>query len=174
LDRDDRELFAYHWHPKGLSPVVHPHLHLTRVSPFLLPAHGSHKSLELPIDKAHFPTGHVTLQQVSRLLIEDLGVEPARRIGSKSSNQRPDSPSATTSLLDLTSHLLFPISYCLLPIAFCLLPPPVIFFAAHRLPLHGSTIIHCGSHPDRCYRRARSWMAGHAQVAQAATLDCIG
>jgi hypothetical protein len=77
LDRSDRELFAYHWHPDGLSPTVEPHLHMSGVASFLLPpSQESQKSTELPLNKAHFPTGPVTLQQVIRLLIEDLGVEP--------------------------------------------------------------------------------------------------
>jgi hypothetical protein len=77
LDRNGRELFAYHWHPEGLSSIVNPHLHKRGAAPFVLPpTRGSDDLTELPIGKAHFPTGHITLRQVIRLLIEDLGVEP--------------------------------------------------------------------------------------------------
>ena len=28
LDSEQREVLAYHWHPRGNSPIVRPHLHL--------------------------------------------------------------------------------------------------------------------------------------------------
>ncbi len=71
----DEELFVYHFHPESESVIHHPHLHMI-APPFDLPQHPSGQpSVKLPISKAHFPTGHVTLQQVIRLLIEDFGVE---------------------------------------------------------------------------------------------------
>jgi hypothetical protein len=78
LDRGERELLAYHWHPQGLSSIAHPHLHLSGVEPFVLSLAPNHESTEFSVDKAHFPTGPVTLQRIIRLLIEDLGVEPRR------------------------------------------------------------------------------------------------
>jgi len=76
LDRGDREVFAYHWHPNGLSSIVYPHFHLSGVGPIALTVPESGSISDLSMSKAHFPTGHVTLQQVIRLLIEDFGVEP--------------------------------------------------------------------------------------------------
>jgi hypothetical protein len=63
---DGPMLLAYHWHPVGVSPVTHPHLHLG----------GSLGGLDL--SKAHLPTGPVALPDVLRFAIEDLGVEPLR------------------------------------------------------------------------------------------------
>ena len=71
-----RELFVYHWHPSGRSQNRDPHLHISAVTLRLTGGRSRQVDRKLPIDKAHFPTGQVTLQQVIRLLIEDLGVEP--------------------------------------------------------------------------------------------------
>jgi hypothetical protein len=76
LDLSGQELFVYHWHPDGLSDVDEPHLHIAR-EPFTLSAsRPGREARSLAIDKAHFPTGHVTIPQVIRFLIRDLGVEP--------------------------------------------------------------------------------------------------
>lgn len=64
--RDGRTLLAYHWHPIGPSPITTPHLHLG----------GTVTGIDL--SKAHLPTGSVTLQDVLRFAILDLGVEPLR------------------------------------------------------------------------------------------------
>ncbi len=80
LDREERELFAYHWHPAGVSPVRFPHLHLPRVS-LIAPTGGSPLGglSEIGIGKAHFPTGPISLEGVIGLLIRDFGVVPRRR-----------------------------------------------------------------------------------------------
>ena len=63
---DGPMILAYHWHPVGVSPVTWPHLHLAG------------QVASVPFDKAHLPTGHVTLQAVLHFAISDLGVEPIR------------------------------------------------------------------------------------------------
>jgi hypothetical protein len=70
LAGEGRELLAYHWHAAGPSPVVSPHLHLGAA--LLRP------ELARPFGRAHWPTGHVTLTELLRVAIVDLGVEPLR------------------------------------------------------------------------------------------------
>jgi hypothetical protein len=65
-DEDERELFAYHWHPIGRSHVTTPHLHIS----------GRTEPPELA--QAHYPTGPVTLADVVRPLIADFQVPPRR------------------------------------------------------------------------------------------------
>ena len=68
LDSEQREVLVYHWHPRGNSPVVRPHLHLERGS-----------LVERPeVRDAHLPTGAISIGAFLRLLIEDLSVEAAR------------------------------------------------------------------------------------------------
>ena len=79
MNRNGHELFAYHWHPKGLSPIKAPHLHVTGASPFVLsPTPGRQETISIPVGKAHFPTGPISLQSIIRLLIEDFSVQSAR------------------------------------------------------------------------------------------------
>ena len=68
LDSDQREVLTYHWHPRGNSPVVMPHLHLERGALV-----GRHE-----VRDAHLPTGPISIGTFLRLLIEDLAVEPVR------------------------------------------------------------------------------------------------
>lgn len=75
LDRDDREIVAYHWHPEGVSSVTEPHLHL---SGRLNPLDTGPRDVPIPLGEMHLPTGTVTLTQVVRLLITEFGVEPRR------------------------------------------------------------------------------------------------
>jgi hypothetical protein len=63
---EQRELFAYHWHPVSRSHVTGPHLHIS----------GRTEPAEL--GDAHFPTGLITLGDVVRLLIEDFQMRPRR------------------------------------------------------------------------------------------------
>ena len=65
---DGIEILAYQWHPEGVSSVITPHLHLASGSGVTRPR----------LLGAHLPTGHVTLAQFVRCLIEELGVEPRR------------------------------------------------------------------------------------------------
>lgn len=59
-------LLAYHCDPAGVRPITFSHLHFG----------GSVRSVDL--SKSHLPTGLVTLQDVLRFAIADLGVEPLR------------------------------------------------------------------------------------------------
>jgi hypothetical protein len=56
-----QELASWHWHPGTGNP--HPHLHVPGG-----PAGGS----------THLPTGRVSIESVIRVLLTDLGVQPAR------------------------------------------------------------------------------------------------
>ena len=68
-DSDEREVLLYHWHPRGGSPVVSPHLHL---------GNGAQVGRRVVRD-AHLPTGHVLLSSLLRLLIVEMGVQPRRQ-----------------------------------------------------------------------------------------------
>lgn len=75
LDREEREILAFHWHPVGLSNVTDPHLHLSsRLNPLDM---GRNQD---PLDLAgmHMPTGFVALEDVVRLLITEFGIIPRR------------------------------------------------------------------------------------------------
>lgn len=66
LDADQREILAFHWHPSSRSPITEPHLHL---------GPGARVGYDR-LHRAHIPTGHITIQDVLLLAINDLGVEP--------------------------------------------------------------------------------------------------
>jgi hypothetical protein len=68
-DGFENELLAYHWHPIGLSHVRTPHLHLGA---------STVRNDAIPINETHLPTGVVTLPEIVRYLIEEIGVEPNR------------------------------------------------------------------------------------------------
>jgi hypothetical protein len=62
-----REIFAYHYHPKGTSPIKYPHIHVGTNDPRL--DHG----------KTHLPTGIVTLEQIIHCLITEFEIPPLRQ-----------------------------------------------------------------------------------------------
>jgi hypothetical protein len=64
-----REIFGYHWHPQGRSSVTYPHLHL-----YAGAGVGEYDIL----NKAHFPTGRIALEEVLQLAITHFGVRPLR------------------------------------------------------------------------------------------------
>lgn len=66
-DADDNELVAYPWHPAARSAVTWLHLHL---GTFSQPA---------GLERVHLPTGRVALEQILRLAISELGVQPRRK-----------------------------------------------------------------------------------------------
>ena len=68
LDSDQREVLTYHWHPRGNSPVVMPHLHLEQGAIVGRPE----------VRDAHLPTGPISVAIFLRFLIDDLSVEPVR------------------------------------------------------------------------------------------------
>lgn len=61
LDDDDKQMFAWHWHPFGLSTFAEPHVHPYRIGPGGLPPDG------------HYPSGRVSLEMVVRCCITQLG-----------------------------------------------------------------------------------------------------
>lgn len=67
-DAASHEVIAYHWHPAGRSFVEYPHLHMQA---------GAQVGRR-DIANAHLPTGWVTLNDVIRLAIAELGVTPRR------------------------------------------------------------------------------------------------
>lgn len=73
LDREEREILAFHWHPIGLSDVTDPHLHLSsRMNPIEM----GRDQEPLPLADMHIPTGFVALEDVVRLLISEFGIRP--------------------------------------------------------------------------------------------------
>lgn len=68
FDRNQKELLAYHLHTRGRSHVTYAHLHLG-------PALAIPSS---PAADAHLPTGIISLPDVLRLAIAELGVAPRR------------------------------------------------------------------------------------------------
>lgn len=78
-DRSDREIFSYHWHPEGASPIQFPHFHVDGAPPVMLtPMPDETQPYRLALDKAHFATGIITLEEVVALLIRDFDVQPRR------------------------------------------------------------------------------------------------
>lgn len=67
VDDQHQEFAAFHWHPSGQSAIRWPHLHI-----------GPALSYSNYLSNAHLPTGRVAFEQVIRLAIEDLGVQPRR------------------------------------------------------------------------------------------------
>ena len=67
---DGLEIFGYHWHPEGPSPIIFPHLHIGR---------GCGIGSPEVVGKAHFPTGRVAFEDVIRFLIDEF-VKPDRTL----------------------------------------------------------------------------------------------
>lgn len=67
-DESGQEVLSYQWHPDSRSPITWPHLHL---------AAGAEVA-HLHVARAHLSTGRVSIEQVLRLAIGELGVEPLR------------------------------------------------------------------------------------------------
>lgn len=68
VNRGDKELLAYQWNPLGSGRVGHPHLHVGTAAGELID----------DFHRWHLPTGHISLEDVLRLLVEELGVQPLR------------------------------------------------------------------------------------------------
>jgi hypothetical protein len=69
-DRDgvSKEVIAFHWHPEPFQKVQHPHLHL---------GYGA-GTLSHQLDKAHIPTNQISIADIVRFVISELGVTPLR------------------------------------------------------------------------------------------------
>jgi hypothetical protein len=67
-DGDGREIISYHWHPTERSRITSPHLHLGAGA----------KVGYSHLVTAHLPTGRIALEQILRLAITELDVQPLR------------------------------------------------------------------------------------------------
>lgn len=70
---DGPEVCSYQWHPVGQSPVTIPHLHIGRGATGNVTTFGPRG-----LHRIHFPTKHIAVEDVLRLAITELGVEPRR------------------------------------------------------------------------------------------------
>lgn len=68
------EICSYHWQPEGLSPINYPHLHINRGATGNVTTFGPRG-----LHRIHFPTRHITIEDVLRLAITEFGVEPRRQ-----------------------------------------------------------------------------------------------
>lgn len=71
--REGDEIIAYHWHPFGASELDFPHFHVGRAI-----TGAAVRFADRHVHQIHFPTGHVPLASIIRLLIEEFGVQPLR------------------------------------------------------------------------------------------------
>lgn len=63
IDQHGKRLAAWHWHPENKrSHATFAHLHVAAGAPF---------------SSLHYPTGRVTIEEVVRFAITELGIEPA-------------------------------------------------------------------------------------------------
>ncbi len=60
----DDEIISYHWHPRSLSPITFPHMHIGR---------GAGVGFNALLN-AYFPTPRILLEDFLWLLIDDLGI----------------------------------------------------------------------------------------------------
>ncbi len=75
LDREARELLAYHWHLQTVGPAF-PHLHISgRIG--TLPV--GRNVPPVALGEMHLPTSHVPFAAVARLLVTELRIAPMRR-----------------------------------------------------------------------------------------------
>lgn len=71
FDHNQREILVYHWHPQGKSNVITPHFH---VGSAVLDTTGH--EMGKTFSRLHLPSGHVTIADVVRALIEEFNVRP--------------------------------------------------------------------------------------------------
>ena len=80
LDREQRELVAYHWEPEGISPIRTPHVHMPVIGSIVLPQHpgSAVASAKTHLGKMHMPTGRVSVEDIVEMLIREFAVDPQR------------------------------------------------------------------------------------------------
>jgi hypothetical protein len=80
LDRDEREIVAYHWHPEGRSTFDRPHLHVPAAEPIVLaqPSGSPLTGVKTHLSRLHLPTGRIGIEEIVELLITDFAVDPLR------------------------------------------------------------------------------------------------
>jgi hypothetical protein len=64
---EETEVFSFHWHP-GVPGIPTPHLHISSGAGSLIPE----------LQRAHIPTGEVSLEAFLAFLIRDFNVRPHR------------------------------------------------------------------------------------------------
>ena len=74
----DAELPAFHWHPRGISAVRFPHLHIGSTIIAKNLAAEFPRAIAGELGNAHIPTGPIALRDVVGFLIDELGVAPLR------------------------------------------------------------------------------------------------
>jgi hypothetical protein len=75
LDREGREILAYHWHPFARGPGF-PHLHLSgRIG--VLPIGG--QAPPVALGGMHLPTEEITFPAIVRLLLAEFDAAPRRQ-----------------------------------------------------------------------------------------------
>lgn len=63
---DGVEIVIYHYDPRPGSLVTRPHLHVRGLNQ------------PMPLGKAHFPTGRVSIEETLRFAMRELGVQPLK------------------------------------------------------------------------------------------------
>jgi len=78
FDPQGRELLLYQWDPGENSKVTTPHLHVRALTMLTTPNLPDQPTTDLVrrLVRAHLPTGSVTLAEVLRMAVDDLGVDP--------------------------------------------------------------------------------------------------
>lgn len=76
FDENNQEILLYHWHPKGVSDVKHPHLHVPCARPIDIPLPRVDETRRVYVGNAHLPTSRVLLEDIIEVLIRDFGVAP--------------------------------------------------------------------------------------------------
>jgi len=66
LHDDRHEILAYHWHPETSPGTAFPHLHLEAGA----------QIGRVEMQRAHLPTGRITLEDVIEMMIRDFAVTP--------------------------------------------------------------------------------------------------
>lgn len=67
------EICSYQWDTEGVSPITYPHLHIGRGATGNVTTFGPRG-----LHRIHFPTKHISIDDVLRLAITEFGVEPQR------------------------------------------------------------------------------------------------
>ena len=80
LDRDGRELVAFHWEPDGIGTVCTPHVHLSAAAAIVLPQRTGSPLTQAKthLGRLHLPSGPIGVEDVVELLIRDFAAVPLR------------------------------------------------------------------------------------------------
>lgn len=91
IDLEKREALSWHWHPDGNSAAGDPHLH---------PGSAVLLNTGVVTPRAHIPTQRMSVEEVIRFLVSELGVEPSddKAVGRLAKGQRDFEESRTWSV----------------------------------------------------------------------------